>query len=479
MKLASMGRRHGLDLSVSLVFDHPVLSSQAQAAGRLLQNGDTDEYQPGSFVGVDDLESFASNFPGQSLSCDPKEVIDILPTTGFQSMPFKESQINHFRLPIPMRISPDRLEAACRAIVRRHPIIRTVFVPYSGGFLQMVLRGIEFRTVRLHCEDNLEQFTESVCRRDSFSPVPFGKPHFQPYLFSQSESNHLFVVRMSHTQYDGVSFPLFMRDLSVAYNDDALDPPGPPFAKYLQYRLAPKSPDTYQFWKDYLGGSQMTQLKPASLARPTCCADGHLVRFLGEIPLPSPTEGITLGSLAKAAWAVVLGRRTGERDVTFGHIINGRDTPVADVANISGPCTTISPFRVSIQPSWTTADELLSHAQSQYRRAMPFANVDLQDILKRTSVWPPEANFGSVLTHQDGETPLAFPFDGVECAWVPRDFGVLFLFHIVTLPSSDKLVVALSASCRRISPEAAEEMVDEMCEAITDLSRGSLDMLRT
>ncbi|RMJ26305.1 nonribosomal peptide synthase [Aspergillus sp. HF37] len=480
MKLASMGRRQGLDLSVSLVFDYPVLSSLTQAAGRLLQNGETDKYQPGSLAGVGDLESFISNFPGQSWPFDPRDVVDILPTTELQHMLLKGKVVTYIQLAFPMRVSPDRLEAACRAIVRQHPTLRTVFVPYEGGYLQVVLRDINFRLLRLNCEDNLEKFTESVCRRDSSSPVRFGTPHFQPYLLSQSDSHHMFVMRTTHAQYDNASLPLVIRDMSNAYNEEDLDLAGPPFAKYLQYRQAPKSPETYQFWNDYIEGSQMTELKPANLARPACCADEHehLVRFFGEMPLPSPPEGITMGSLAKAAWAVVLARRTGERDVVFGHIINGRDAPIADVANISGPCITMSPFRVTIQPSWATADDLLRHVQSQYRRAMPFANLDFKHMLKRTSVWPVETDFGSVLTHQDGETQMAFPFDGVECSWMPRDFGVPSHFHIVTLPRGDKLAIVLSASCRKISPGAAEELVDEMCEAITDLSRGSLDMLR-
>lgn len=475
MKLASMARERGLSLSVSSIFDHPVLASMAKVAEKSLHDSECNEYYPGSLIGMD-LKSFLPHLAGHSWPFSLDDVEDVLPTTEFQQLFLMERNVTYIQLELPMRIDPDRLEAACHAVVAQHPVLRTVFVPYEGEYLQVVLRDIELQMVRLNCHDDLEEFTWTICRQDLSSPVPFGSPHFQPYLLSRSTSHHMFVMRTAHAQYDGASFPLILKDLSTAYNRNPLGAVAPPFALYLQFRQAQRSASAYQFWKDYLNGSKMTDLEAASLATSsTCCADEHLVKLLREIPHPSPPEGITIATLAKAAWAVVLARVTGQRDIVFGQVINGRDAPIADITNISGPCITISTIRVTIQPSWAAKD-LLQHAQNQYRRAMPFSNLDFKDILKHTSVWPVDTDFSSVATHQDTDTPLTFPFNGVECSWKPHDFGVPAHFHVVTFLRNNKLVVVLGASCRKISEEAANDLITQLCDAIAGLSMGYLDL---
>lgn len=474
MKLASMARQKGLNLTVSSIFDNRVLSSMAKDVEKAPCNGEDDEYHPGSLIGVD-LKSFLPSLAKGCGSLNTMDVVDILPTTEFQQLFLTQMNVTYICLELPMHIDPNRLEAACHAVVRQHHVLRTVFVPSKGEYLQVILRDIEFQMVRLDCENSLERFTEFVCQRDSSSPVPFGTPHFQPYLLSRSESHHMFVMRISHAQYDGASLPLILTDLSTAYNENLPESMAPQFALYLRYRLAQRSKHAYQFWQDYLNGSQMTEVRTASLSNSICCADEHLVQSLREIRLPSPPEGITIASLAKAAWAVVLARLMGQRDIVFGHVINGRDAPIADVASISGPCVTVSPIRVTIQPSWSASD-LLHHVQDQYRRAMPFANLDFKDILKNTATWPVDTEFGSIITHQDADTPLTFPFGGVQCSWKSLDFGVPTHFHVATRPLNGMLAVVIGASCRKVSEEAAGNLIDQLCEAITDLSNGSLNL---
>ena len=474
MKLASMTGQKGLNLTVTSIFDNRILSDMAKEVKEVQHNGENDEYHPGSLIGAD-LKSFLPTLAISSGSLNTKDVVDILPTTEFQQLFLKQKNVKYICLELPMEINPDHLEAACHDVVRKHHILRAIFVPSEGGYLQVILRDIEFRMVRMGCEGNLERFTESVSHQDFSSPVPFGTPHFQPYLISRSQSHHMFMMRISHAQYDGASLPLILTDLSTAYNETLPESIAPHFATYLRYRLAQRSEQAYQFWQDYLGGSQMTDVRTAFFSNSICCANEHLVQALREIPLPSPPKGITIASLAKAAWAVVLARLIGQRDIVFGHVVNGRDAQIAGVTNISGPCVTVSPIRITIQPSWS-ANDLLHHVQSRYRRAMPFANLDFKDILKNTTTWPVDTEFGSILTHQDADTPLTFPFGGVECSWKSLDFGIPAHFHVATRPLNGTLVIVLGASCRKVSEEVAGNLIDQLCEAITGLSNGSLDL---
>ncbi|KAI0803963.1 hypothetical protein GGR55DRAFT_660467 [Xylaria sp. FL0064] len=176
------------------------------------------------------------------------------------------------------------------------------------------------------------------------------------------------------------------------------------------------------------------------MSRPTPQNDTYsefVVKPLRKTPLPTLPEGITVASLVKAAWSIVLARAAKTKDIVFGHIINGRDAPLTDVDRISDPCITISPFRVSMQESWLIID-LLNHVQNQYLRSIPYSNIDIKSILSEATSWTPDTNFGSVLTHQDRNIDLSGSInDAATSQWKILHLSIPSDFHVVTYPASE------------------------------------------
>jgi amino acid adenylation domain-containing protein len=517
MRLAGMARRHGLHLPVSYIFRYPILSEQANAMKTLAESDSTEKYRPGSLLGVNNIAAFFhSELSAQVPQYQSQDVEDILPTTELQSSLLLGNNVTYSRLHMSnTEVNSEQLEQACRALVRKHAILRTVFVTFRGMIIQAVLHNAIFQLAKIECiEENLWEFSEKLCRQYATSPVPFGSLHFQPYLVSRSKSDHMLIIRMTHAQYDGVSFPLLSRDLTSAYNGTHLQDTAPSFAHYLHYRLRhqTKSGEAHRFWREYLRNAEMTD------NRAMCRTTGpgllneeneFLVKPLRDIPLPVAPEGITLATLVKAAWAVVVARAAGRRDVVFGHIVNGRDAPLQDVDTISGPCITISPFRVSMpeDENWTGLD-LLRHVQTQYIRSMPYANMDFQDILANATSWSPDTDFGSVVTHQDGNIDLSGSLgsspetsvtsstspDAAETTrttisvtagteqWKTMDLGIQPHFHVVTYPvvnddGEKRLLVQFAVSSHRVNPDDADYAIDEFCRVMTEVSEDPLRRL--
>ncbi|KAL4964627.1 uncharacterized protein BDV14DRAFT_200680 [Aspergillus stella-maris] len=118
-------------------------------------------------------------------------------------------------------------------------------------------------------------------------------------------------------------------------------------------------------------------------------------------------------SMVKAAWALVLARVTGQRDVIFGHTLNGRDAPILNIEAVAGPCVTLSPLRVILPPAQSSQDSktekisasaLLHHVHTQYARTMPFAHLDSMHIRENAMSWDPNTQFNSIITHQNNAT---------------------------------------------------------------------------
>lgn len=368
-----------------------------------------------------------------------------------------------------------RLEEACRALVRKHEILRTVFIPYRDDILQVVLREASFNMKRVECDEDLWEYSEKWCFEDATTPIPFGSLHFQPILISRSKSDHILVVRMTHAQYDGGSFPIISKDLTSAYNSVQLESDSPSFAHFSHYRLSQNSKEVHEFWRGYLGGSEMSRfdILPQNHAEAE-----FLIKSRRKIPLPSPPEGITMASLVKATWSVVLTRATKRKDVVFGHIINGRDAPLTNIDAISGPCITISPFRVSVQAEWAVRD-LLHHVQNQYTRSMPYANIDFKSILKYATSWAPDTDFGSILTHQDGNIDLSGSINGAAASdWKTIDISIHPHFHVVTWPRSDTLWIQLAVSSHKMYSSDVDLLMGQFCELIGQFSEDASQPLR-
>lgn len=477
IRLAGVARRQGVHLPVSQIFRYPILSELATVVTTLASASSGEKYVPGSLLGITSLEDF---FTGQLARESPEykaqDVEDILPTTELQSSLLRGKNVTYSRLHLGTEVDPDRLEAACHALVRKHAILRTIFVPYHSEILQVVLRDVSFQLAHLSCSEDLWEYSEKMCSQDHSSPIQYGALHFQPYLISRSRSDHMLIIRMTHAQYDGGSFPLLSKDLFSAYDGNQLQPSSPSFAHYLRYRLSQKSGEAHEFWREYLGNAEMTDSQSLCRVPRNDGEKEFLVKPLREIPAPSTPEGITMASLVKAAWSVVLARAAQRKDIVFGHIINGRDAPLPDVDSISGPCITFSPFRVAMREDWAVTD-LLKHVQSQYVRSLPFANMDFRDIRKNATAWSPDTDFGSVLTHQDGNIDLTGSVNDVASQWRNLDLGIQPQFHVVTYPVDGKLLVQFAVSSSRVHPEDADRIIDQFCQVVSDFSADPLARL--
>ncbi|KAI1121602.1 hypothetical protein F5Y10DRAFT_97467 [Nemania abortiva] len=476
IRLSGVARQHGVDLPVSQIFKYPILSEQARAMTAAVPVAQTEEYRPGSLLGITNIATFFDrNLSGEAPLYKADDVEDILPTTSVQSSMIKENNITYSRLHMSTHVDCYRLEEACRALVRKHSSLRTVFIPYHNDVLQVILRSVSFDSKRLECgeDEDLWEYSTKWCTEDSATPVPFGSFHFQPTLISRSESDHVLVVRMTHALYDGGSFPLISKDLTSAYSGMKLESDGPPFAHFLQYRQSQNSRELHRFWREYLDGSEMSKF---NMLTPNYAEAEFEFGPIRKVPLPTYPDGITMASLVKATWSVVLARATKRKDVVFGHLINGRDIPLANPNAISGPCITISPFRVSMQAEWSVMD-LLNHVQSQYIRSMPYTNIDFKDILKHATSWSPNTEVGSIVTHQESNIDLSVSVEATASEWDTMGFGLPH-FNIITYPRHDQLWVKFAASNHKMHPSDVELLMGQFCELLAQFSEDASQPLR-
>ncbi|KAL4869849.1 hypothetical protein BDV12DRAFT_195858 [Aspergillus spectabilis] len=279
-------------------------------------------------------------------------------------------------------IDLNRLLRSWEAVVRRHGILRTFFVPSPSGqelFYQVVLKDYTPKTPILesfNVEDFLTHFHESDRPKYGLSQPPY------QLTLAQSCTGRVFAqVDVNHVLMDASSMDLILNDLMLAYDGSLSDSPAPSYGTYVSFLQQNSAGDSINYWTKRLENAEPSYLPSAgnntekpSLRRVSLELDNieALQRF-------RDTHGVTLANIAQLAWAVVLSRYIGSRDITFGYLSNGRDAPIAGIHEMVGPMINLMVTRIHLATAGTVV-EVAKQVQDDFLDAFSHQRASLGDI---------------------------------------------------------------------------------------------------
>jgi amino acid adenylation domain-containing protein len=471
MKLAGVARKDGLSLTVAQVFQHPILCQHASTIFSV-SLGPALPAEPARFslLDVPNDDAFLHEVDILRHSWRNQDIEDAFPTTELQAEFVTSHQCTYFHVNIPGPVDPDSLQAACQSLVKRHPILRTVFFPSPEGIVQAIVRCAPPAMARYTSKTDLLQFCTTLCHDDSRTPLPFGAMPFQASLVSGGPCNHILILRLSHAQYDGVCLPVLYHDLAAAYRGDTISP-APSFSVYMQYRLSRKSTEVSRFWGDFLRGANMTRLDYSALGGVDHSSSTRTtIQVDKKIPLPNLPPGITMATIVKAAWSFILSQLTHQTDIVFGQTVNGRSGPIPNIEKVLGPCVNAVPVRITFQPAWTVLD-LLEYTQNQYTQVLPFETSDLRDIVSQSTAWPDSTQFEIIVQHDNFAMTSLLSLGGIECSSSAVGFQVPTRFSLHSLQVGNSLQLSISAPSKMVNSIFAAEILDDVCQTILSFTR--------
>jgi aryl carrier-like protein len=505
MKMVSAAREDGLVLTVADVFNNPVFEDMlatvraANVTQQMLDvdlkpaHKDTDSFtdsKPTTLAPTPSSESISVLRPVKAVDdasvqtgiC-PKigvfkgGIADVLPVTDFQAMSltatlFKSRwMLNYFFLegngPLDLR----RLRESCLKVVDAFDILRTVFVCFHDQFFQVVLRKIRPSIFVYETDRGMDEFTMSLQQRDRDYGPREGEQYVQFYVVKKKNSDeHRIMIRLSHTQYDGVCLSKIMSAIKLGYEGSPL-PPVTPYASYLRQLPGTIGPDHYNHWSKLLKDSQMTQVvrrKGTSMFQNV----GAFTEIRRNIEIPPTALGnVTVATVMQAAWAITLAKLSAQSDVVFGLTISGRNATVPGIETTVGPCVNVIPVRVKFDEKWTGL-ELFRYLQDQQVSNMPFESLGFREIIKQCTDWPAWTYFTTSVFHQNVDYEGFLELDNTKYrmggAGVNDNFADLTL---VSRPADDRsLSVTLGYSEKGpIIPAFATKVLDMVCEIALSL----------
>ncbi|KAH8810632.1 hypothetical protein F5884DRAFT_698604 [Xylogone sp. PMI_703] len=384
----------------------------------------------------------------------------------------QHGNLNYYIFDIEGPLDVKHLRSCCQLLLEKHSILRSVFVAHERRIYQAVLEGMP---VNFSLLQGSKEACYSIIKEDQQIEFCLGDILTAFMLVEETPNRHSLIVRLAHAVYDGISISKVFLDLQEVYAGRAMSE-YTDFSLYRQFKDS-VSQESQQYWLSYLQGAKMTKF--LSRPRPSYkdFTNSSVHRMITMAPLSQ--NGITTANIIKGAWALCLAQLSGESDVVFGELVNGRSVPVAGIDNMIGVTLSNIPVRVQLDQSMTVLD-FLQKIQERQLESMPFESFGFNEIVEQCTEWPQWTQLGSIITHDNLAAPHT-SFSTSDCQWNLRevngngndeaDIG------ITSTIDGDKLSISIGFCDRLLSNEFMNDVLDQLCYLIQFFANYPLDNL--
>ncbi len=388
MRVVSAARDVELVLRVADLFEHPRLQELARVVeNRVLEENDEEDPEPFSVwregASIESSLEESKLVQIAELCGLPREQIeDILPCTALQeglialTAQQPTAYIDRQAFSLADTVDVDRFRAAWQIVVDRTSTLRTRIVsgPETGS-LQVVITPAE---IPWHESSSLETYLES----DRHTGMATGLPLNRFALINQLDGQRFFVWTAHHSTYDGWSRGLVLQQVADVYMGQELAPAAS-FSRFIQYVERSQTHEaTASYWRTQLAGDASADFPSSPNANYRPRPQQRLKHGI-SLAKAGSSAGVMLPDLLRGAWALVVHQYI-KSDPVFAVALSGRNAPVRNVANITGPTLTTVPVRVAINPE-QGVQEFLQGVRQQSVGMIPYEHTGLQRIRKMVS----------------------------------------------------------------------------------------------
>ncbi|WP_409181044.1 non-ribosomal peptide synthase/polyketide synthase [Amycolatopsis sp. VS8301801F10] len=309
-----------------------------------------------------------------SLVGDGREVEDVYPLTPMQSgmvfhalsQPGERVYFQQVGFVLDGVEDLAALERAWQRVVDRTPVLRTR-IAWEGvpEPVQVVRRRLPVPITRHDWRDRTPDDRDRAWRdllaADRAQGLDFTEMPLLRLAFARLSDTEVRVLwTFHHVLLDGWSVFGVLSDVFAAYSGAEL-PERPPFRDYLAWLDRQDDAAAEEHWRRELG----SLVAPARLPYDRAPAQAHTSRSSEWLRVPVENSGqlrdfarragLTLNTVLQGAWALVLARLSGERDVCFGTTVSGRPVDLPGADDITGIFINTLPVRTTATGADVTA----------------------------------------------------------------------------------------------------------------------------
>ncbi|RJX41196.1 amino acid adenylation domain-containing protein [Paenibacillus pinisoli] len=285
------------------------------------------------------------------------------PATSAQRRLFILEELNpgllNYHLPFAIEVNGpldiERFTAAWRALMRRHPALRTSFFMEEAAVMQRIEEEVPLPLSMI--DGSLWSDSDLAERKRGFlKPYRMEQaPLFSMELVKRGAESHILLLDMHHIITDGTSMGILMRDLAALYDGMPPEPlsiHGGDIALWEEARrVSGRLYRQQQYWREVFSDGVPAPVIPALRPRPQAPSyRGAIERFVlgpelaGGLRSMAQREGVTLYTVLLAVYYSLLTKYTGESDLVVGTAAARRMRP--EQQQVAGMFINMVPIRL-------------------------------------------------------------------------------------------------------------------------------------
>ncbi|KAL4799310.1 hypothetical protein BDV19DRAFT_385559 [Aspergillus venezuelensis] len=478
MKLSSLARREGLEITVADIFKYPRLKDMA-AAGRATHIT-TSTIDP--FTLIPDGIPVDVLIEQASIICQvPVEaIVDIYPATpiqaGLLAITSQEAgaYVALYSYDLPTDIDIQRLHVAWNRTAEAHPILRTRFIQSGAGATYQVVIN---EPLSWHQHEQGHVNPNQLCYSTTMGS-PLLHLIYAPCGVQSYEVARLF-VSIHHALYDGWSWPLLLQEVERAYQGADLEYTAfAPFVQHVQSSME----DAAIFWQSKMKKADPVPFPslPIPSYRPQPASTMSTTVSLSPSKLPGH---VTLATKCKLGWALLTSCYRNNSDVVYGIISSGRGAPVAGIERMIGPTMATTPLRFQLDPT-QNVQKVLHDMQRDSWELSTFEHFGIQNIRQQGDGARVACKFQTqlVIQPEEPEFPVSW-FQSQRTLSSVQQFSDCAL-TLTCIPSRGSLEVSAVFDSNVLSLDQVQRVIWEFEHTLAQLETasqnttiGDLDML--
>ncbi|WP_067510178.1 non-ribosomal peptide synthetase [Actinoplanes sp. TFC3] len=361
---------------------------------------------------------------------DGRSVEDIYPLTPMQSGMLFHSldddgdvYLTHFAAVLDGVDEPRRLADAFQRVVDRTPILRTAVTGIEADApLQVVHRDVRLPVTHLDWSDlpveDREARSQSLWKTLPTLELDLSEAPLMRLTIARLSGTSVRLFWSSHhLLLDGWSFAdvlaqVFEEHAALGGAPAPAPKPRRPYREYVQWLAEQDAAAAEAYWRRTMAGFTAATTLPFDRAP----LAAHGSRSTRDVDLRLPADRahrlyefarnarLTMNTVVQGAWALLLARHSGERDVCFGATVSGRPAELAGADEIVGLFINTLPVRTTVD-SGRDLVSWLRRMQDEQAEARQFEHLSLAQVRGWSEVPRESGLFDSLVIFE------SFPYD--------------------------------------------------------------------
>lgn len=325
----------------------------------------------------------------------------------FHSLAEPDSQMYHELFAVRLKgiLDVNAIEESLRLLVKRHDILRTVFLHQNIDKPRQVVlkeRKTDFTYVDIrHFNTRLEkeQYIADFKSKDRSKTFDLSKHIlFRMALLQIENDEYELYILHHHILMDGWSTGIFFNEFFSTYDDlkngkQSRLSSVMPFKHYIKWLNNRNRDTSLAFWRSYLSDYCNEATIPrrsgfqefgTSYKQNTIALTLNISKTQALNRLAADNE-LTLFNIMNSLWGILLAKYNQQNDIVFGTVVSGRPPEIDGIENMVGLFINTVPTRIKISGNITFV-ELFNETQRQSVNTQEHHYVALSDILNESEL---------------------------------------------------------------------------------------------